>query len=299
MKRLLLLSAFVSSMASAQLSMQETDSGSNRLRVFGSTWSSNMFSLASAETDKFNDDGGRISTYNYVSFATWLKNDYRFALRVPFQYNTAGTDRFNGAKQNKQEIFLQDLIVGLQKYDLALLPWDLGLYWEGRFYLPTSKNSQEGGLITRYRNEFILSKVFSRRWEINYDQKFSYYVQSRTAAPNNFIDENGFEVNATKATKRSELDHWFVGWYKFTPQTALGWMVGAEESTYNRSAAENKDKPVERKWKTGPQLRFPLTDRTNFILVYADKVDSAENRGEFGKFLAKNTEITLLSFIGF
>lgn len=284
--------------ARADLSNQESDSD-NRLRLFGAPWNANFFSRAGLETDKVTGEGGRLSTYNYVTFSTRTDGDFRFALRVPFQYNTAGTDRFNESKQNNQELFLQDIILGVQKYDVALLPWDLGLYWEGRFYLPTSKISREDGLITRFRNEFIFTRVFDRRWEAEYVQKFSYYFQSRTAVPVHFQDDKGFDVDTTKLTKQTELDHWLAIWYKLSPQTAVGWSLGGEDTTWFRSTALSKSKAPEHMIKTGPEVRFPVSDRANFILLYEDVVNRRENLPEFGRFLAKNTKVTLLSFIRF
>lgn len=284
--------------ASAQMSVQESD-GDNRFKLLGKTWSPNFFSLASTETDKMNDEGGRISSYNYLSFGTYVGQDYRFALRLPFQYNTAGSDRFNGEKLNEAEFLVQDPILSLQNYNLAMLPWDLGLYWEGRIYLPFSEQAKKTEMITRLRNHFIVNKVFSRYAEIEYSQKYSYYVQSRSTYENTFEDEYGFEKTIVSSTKQSELDHAFQLWGKVTPQAGLGWSLGWEDTYWNKSEAENKSKAPEHLIKTGPITRFPITDSANFILAYEDKVNREINPGELGKFLAKNTSFVLLSFIRF
>ena len=294
----LIVMILFSSSALAQFSVQESDS-SNRLKVLGHEWNTNFFSLASAETDKMNDEGGRISTYNYLTLATRLNDSYRFALRIPFQYNTAGTDRFGGHKVNEQEIFLQDIIVGLQNYELALLPWDMSVYWEGRVYLPTSKNSRQSSQIARARNEFIVSKVFSRYLEADYNQKVSYYVQSRSNYSNTFQDEYGFDHTVDSLTKQFELDHWLELWGKFAPQTGMGWQFGYRDTYWNHSQALNKSKPGEHRIKMGPEMRFSLSDNANFIFAYADEVNREHDMKEFGRFLAKNTSFTLLSFIRF
>jgi hypothetical protein len=128
MKSLILgLVLLVSSSAFAQLSVQESDS--NRITLMGRTVNFNYFNLLNIETDKFNDDGGRLATYNMLTSSVWVSANYRLALRVPFQYNTAGTDRFNGEKVNEEEMFLQDIILGLQNYNLVYLPWDFEVYW--------------------------------------------------------------------------------------------------------------------------------------------------------------------------
>lgn len=291
------LSLIVSLQAHAQLSVQEAD-GDTRFKLFGNTITTSAYSLASIETDKFNDEGGRLSTYNYLTLKTWAGDGFRPLVRIPFQYNTAGTDRFDGGKQMKGDIFLQDIILGVMKQDLMYLPWDLGLWWEGRVYLPTSQNSSRTGLITRLRNNFIVNKVISKRFEVEYDQKFSYYFQSRSANEITFRDEFDFEQTATSLTKKIEYDQRMNFWYKLYPQTAIGWEIGTKDQYYNKSQAENKYKPAVREVRMGPSARFPLNDSVNFILVYEDVTD-LEHSQALGKFLASNTQFILHSFISF
>jgi hypothetical protein len=294
---LLLLS---SAPALAQLSVQDSD-GSLKFKLAGKEFNTSFFDIASVETDKFNDDGGRLSTYSYLTLATYLNYDYRLAFRLPFQYNTAGTSRFDGSTPQNADLFLQDVIIGLQNYNLLYLPWDLALYWEGRMYLPTSENSQKAGTITRLRNNFILTKYLNQTFQVELDQKLNYYWQSQTTYKNHFVDEEGFDVNVVSGTKRSEFEHNLRMWGKIGPQSAIGWTIGTEDTYWNKSKAEGKAKPGERLLKTGPQIRFPLSNSANFIFTYEDKVDRDDraNRAEFGKFLAKNTQFTLLSFLSF
>lgn len=288
---------FYSISGHAQFSMVETDS-SNRLRLFGRHWNTNFFSLASTETDKMNDDGGRLSTYNYFTFSSYLDFDYRFAFRVPFQYNTAGTDRFGGSKVHDEELFLQDLILEVQNYSLFMLPWDLNLYWAGRIYLPTSKHSRKAQTITRLRNHFILTKPLGRHVEIEYDQKLNYYVQSRTSYDNSFEDEYGMHVDNWSLTKQAKIEQWVQAWYKITSQTGIGWKIGLEDEFWNKSKSLNRSKEPLRKIRTGPSLRFPATENISFIFTYEDTVERRQS-DQLGRFLAKNTQFTLLSFIRF
>ncbi|NJL25332.1 MAG: hypothetical protein HC902_09230 [Calothrix sp. SM1_5_4] len=264
--------------ANAQFSVVETD-GRNKLNLLGREFNMNLFNLASAETDKFNNEGGRIATYSFLTLASWA-GDYRVAARIPFQYNTAGTDRFGGSKVNKQEFALQDIILGVQRTNFVFLPYDWELYWEGRIYLPTSSQSRKTGQIARLRNDLILSRVFSRYFETEYASKFSYYVQSRTAYANSFVDEDGFEVNnIASATKRMELDHWISLWGKITPRTGIGWMLGAEDQYWNKSEANRREKPAQYEWKTGPQIRFPFGESANFHLLLLGQGESRHQSG--------------------
>ncbi len=283
--------------AHAQFSIVETDSG-NRLRVLGRDFNLNFFSFAGIETDKFSNEGGRISTYNYLTFATYWSN-YRFSMRLPFQYSTAGTDRFNKSRVNNQELFLQDVIVGMQKYDPVFLPWDIESYWEGRVYLPTSRHSKKTGLIGKLRNTINISKVFSPRFELEYANNYSYFVQSRTAYRNIFMDEDGYEVDVASATKQMDLDHWVTLWSKVSPTTGLGLQFGQEIAWWNASEVNRRDNRRQRQLKLGPSLRFPISKSANFIFSYTDTVDQDKNTAELGQFLASNTQFSLLSFLRF
>lgn len=293
----LLTLSLLSVNASAQFSVIEYDSGPgfNLLRTH---WTPSFFSLANVENDRF-ENGGRLSTYNYLSFSTFVSDSLRFKLRLPFTYGSAGTDRFNGDKANVQELQLQDIILCWQSSNFLLLPLDIGTYWEGRVYLPNSKSSKDSGLITRLRNDIILTKMFSRSWALEYNNKLGYYQQSRRSYPVHFQDELGFDVEATAATKHWDLDHWLNLWARPTSTVSVGWALGEEVTNYNRSATEKKNKPEEHILKTGPTVRFPIGSHATFLLNYSDKVNRSENQPEFGRFLAKNSEVTLLSFITF
>lgn len=316
MKHLLLTLALLTGLqAQAQFSEQEVDSSTRmenddtkevpgRYSVMGRTFDLTLFSLASMETDKANDAGGRLKTFNYMTFSSFVGLDYKFLIRIPFTYATAGTDRFNGSKANKDEWALQDIALGLRNPEMFYMPWDMGAYWEGRLYLPISQNSKDSGLITRVQNKLIFSKVFNKYFEIDLTETQDYYHQSKTRYANNFTDEYGFEVNAASATKRWSFEHALSAWVKYDYKTGVGWRITLEDEFYNKSdlpsnTPESRYRAPNRKISMGPQVRFELNDYANFIFGYADKVDRLENSAEFGKFLAKNSEFTLLSFLRF
>ncbi|MBX3022027.1 MAG: hypothetical protein KF799_10155 [Bdellovibrionales bacterium] len=291
-----------SAQAFAQFSVVEWDADS-RFRLLGQQWSPSFFSLAAIEPDQVDAGGARLSTYNYFTFATWTGDNMRFKFRVPFTYGTAGTDRFNGIKQNKAEFQFQDIILALQSSDMWVLPWDLGTYWEARIYLPTGESSSAMGKIASFRNEFIFTKMFAREFGLEYDQKLMYHMQSRTAYENTFENQMGFMQTSATLTKQFEVDHWVNAWYKVNPALSFGWKVGAEDTWWNRSAENGgasgpKSKEPEHLVKTGPSARFSFTKKANFLLSVDDKV-AWVNRRELGRFLAKNTQVVLLSFITF
>lgn len=277
------------------MSVIEWDADS-RFRLLGQQWSPSFFSLAAIEPDKFEEGGNRLGTYNYFTFATWVGDNMRFKFRVPFTYGTAGTDRFNGDRQNPAQFEMQDVILALQSNDFWILPFDISQYWEGRLYLPTSATSTQQAKIGTLRNEIIFTKMFTRNWGLEYDQKVMYHMQSRTAYSRTSTNELGFTETKPTLTKSWEVDHWVNAYYKFENGFSLGWKLGGEDEWRNQSAANRKQGDPRHYFKTGPSVRFTLTKKASFLLSLDDKVEDT-NRSELGKFLAKNTQVVLLSFI--
>lgn len=285
-----LLGFFMSASALAQnFSVVETlDNGRN-------PWSMSLFSLASIEPEKA-DEGGRLSTYNYLSFNRRLSSHTRFAVRTPFIYNSYGYDRFNAGQVQDQELFLQDVFFSYTDYNIALLPGDIEVFWEGRVYIPTSQHSQDTKMVTRLRNDLIFSKLLTHRVQLSYINKFNYYHQSRTAYRNTFIGDEGDEITVTSLTKRMEVDHWLELWYALNPETGIGFKVGGEDTWWNRSEIENKEKAPEHLLKVGPSFRFSLTNSMNFIFSVDSKV---AHISDLGRLNPEHINVALLSFIRF
>ena len=273
-----------------------------------------FFGLGSTEADQTEVNGvdngtGRLSFYNYLTIAKRLTYDLKGGVRLPFQYNTAGRDRFNDGHVQKSELFLQDVILFLRNDALTLLPGDIGVYWEGRIYLPTSENSQKRDQIGRYRNHFIFSKILSRVFDMEYDQKISYYHQSRTAYKNTFVDNAGDYAEVTSLTKSWELEHRLNFWYKMDAETGFGLQAGHKDQYFNSSTANAynqfdkegtpRTKGPIHEVKFGPAARFALNSKINFILTYEDVVNANENMGELAQFKSENSQVTLLSFVRF
>lgn len=299
MKFVIGLMLLTASVAQAEFAEQER-MGTSSFHFLSRSWFPSAYSLATREPDRM-DSGGRISTYNYLTFSTYLSGDYKFKLRVPFSYGTAGTDRFNGSKMNGQEFLLQDTIFEINNDQFLFMPWDIGVYFAGRVYLPVSKQSSQSGQILRYRNQMAFSKAFTQNWSFVYDQRISYYWQSRKAYRNSFEDENGFAVTDTVSlTKSWDLLHWLTLWRRVGREGGAGWAVKFEDRYWNSSAEnKNKDKPAEHLMLTGPQAKIPFSDAIDFILAYEDSVNMEENANELGQFLAKNAQVTLHTFLSF
>lgn len=275
--------------------------GKSEFKLFSRHWSPTFYSLASVERDRLEEKGGRLSTYNYFSFHTFLGGPYRFSLRLPFTYGSAGTDDFNGDKNNEQQFLIQDPILEVRNPEFMYVPLDIGMYWAFRVYLPASKSSRQMGQIARFRNHVSFNKVITSWLETTIENRYYYSWQSRTSYKTDpFTDEMGFEVtDATAATKQHEVENWLHIMGKFTPKVKAGVTAITEDSFYHKSAANNKYKAPQRFASVGPSVSFPLNNSVSFIFNYADKVNRDENLHELGQFQAKNTQYILHSFVNF
>ena len=292
-KILFILSLFFSSGAKAQVSVQE------RMNFKPSPWSYSYFGLLSHSWQELERGGARLSTYNFLTAAYRVSQATKVAVRLPFSYNSFGFDDFNKNAIQDQELLLQDIFISYLNYNLILLPFDIGVFWEGRVYLPTSQTSQDMKMISRFRNDFVFSKYFSSEWVVEYVSKLNYFYQSQTAYPIQFIDENGFEVNTISRTKKLFYDHWFNIWYRFKPTLSVGWQAGWEDTYFNRSEANRGfNKPGRHVYKLGPQVAFELSSNANFIFQVAENLVN-ENRKDLGKFRTENLHATLLAFVRF
>lgn len=205
-----------------------------------SPWSSTFFSLYSNELGATEKGGGRSILYSYPSVNYRIDSDRRLSLRLPFLYETAGFDQYNGNEFQDSKISLQDPFLSFNNYSVALLPLDIGLNWEGRIYLPLSENSKRQDTITHFQNIAIFSKYMSTSFVLEYQNRADYYVQSRTNYRNEFAGAGGFPVSTISLTKKAELNHWVQLWYVIQKRFGVSALVGYENTWYNKSIVENK-----------------------------------------------------------
>lgn len=268
-----------------------------------SPWAFSGFSLSSLGIDQAAQGGASLGTYSYLSAHYRMEKGTRFSIRLPFSVSTPGFDKYTRDEAKSSEFLFQDIILGYTNTNLILLPGELEVFWEIRAYLPTSKSSQDQKQILRFRNDFIVSKSFTKHLEMEYFPKLSYYYQTNTT----YFDPNGNLNN----TKFAELDHWITLWYKISPTFNLGWQFGGEDEWYNQS----KSSPQAKKQQTGnlsrhiiksgPSVRFSVSSAVSLILTLQNKIPIAgfgkQNSpiSNLGKFNADQTEVAMLAFMGF
>lgn len=299
------LCLFCSHSAKASLSVLETlDS------VRDTSWSFSAFSLTSTDVGGLQTGGTGFTNYAFASANYRLDPSSKISFRAPFVYNSAGYKDFGQTTDDqKQQILLQDLIVSYTQYNLALLPGDIDVFWELRGYLPTSRGSYDKKQIGAIRNDFILSKIISEHFELEYISKFTWNIQTQTA----YLNEDASTADQTKYsnTKYYELDHWAVLWYKAAHNLGFGAFIGGEDTWYHESkyvstSRQRDGRLAEHLIKIGPAFRFTLNKNFNFILNISNKVplsgyhpDTLGKNSDIGLFKPNQTQFVLMAFLNF
>ncbi|MCB0377732.1 MAG: hypothetical protein KDD33_04505 [Bdellovibrionales bacterium] len=301
-----LILAFTGS-ASASMFVQDS------LNLRKTPWSFTGFSIASLEPDQLSDGGGRLQSYNYASINYRLSMRDRVSLRLPFNYNTAGYDRFNGECVQNQEWAVGDPIIGYTNYNLVLLPGEIDTFWNGRIYLPVSNTSQDQGRILRARNRFIFSRMLTQKLEIAYRDTFNYYHQAKTTYVGKHADDqcNLVDNDNPSNTKKYDWEQLVALWYSLGKNFGISWQGGMRTEMRNASNTIETSRQAFGRLREisafmGPAIRFSVSDDINMILTYYDvaefsgyREDRQDLLSDLGTFKSKNTEISLLTFFRF
>lgn len=265
-------------------------------------WWINGFSLASVEAEPVQDGGASLSSYNYMSFNYRVGDGQHVAFRVPFTYNSAGFDSFNGDEVQKQSLDLADLLVDFTD-SATLLPFEIETFSRLRFELPTSKFSRYQRKIGGLRLDLIMSKNLARNLEIEYWPILTWNLNTLTVYENPEIN------NSLSHTKQYELNQRLTLWYRVNGDFSVGWFAGTEDVWLNSSKANNTRRQREGRLgehllKTGPAVRYSLNRNLNFIFNVSNSVpmwgytaDRTGRMSDLGQFKPNQTEFVLLTFI--
>jgi len=270
---------------------------------FDRSWQMSFFSLASEESDSVQRGGARTSAYNYVSVNFKVDDNSQFAVRLPFMYQTAGFDDYDGDKIQGQSLSYNDPLIDYT-VPSTLLPGEIEVYSRARFEIPLSKSSIDQKKIGGLKFDFIFSRYLAPRWELEYWPTIVYNINSATV----YLNEDTGKFSNTKSW---ELDHRLTAWYRASEKFSLGFFFGGEDTWYNRSKENVTTRGTfnrfgEHNLKLGPSIKYTWTDKISFIANVADNVPLwgyADNRAgktsDLGKFRPENTEFVLLTTVNF
>ena len=283
--------------ASANVSALETSVDSDR-----SYWV-NAFSLSSVESSAMQDGGAQISSYNYISINTSTNYGSHWALRLPFLYNSAGFNDFDGDEPQTQGVSGADVLVDYT-VSSTLLPGDIEVFSRYRLELPTSKYSWVQKKIVGLRFDAIASRYINKDFQLEYWPILTYNMHSLTVYTNP-------DTGTDSHTKSWELNHRLSLWYKADPKLYIGAYVGTEDTWFNKSNINNTSRARDGRYgehliKVGPSVRYTLNRNFTFLFNIQNMVPlwgfTEERTGRVsnvGQFKPEHTEFVLLSFINF
>lgn len=262
------------------------------------------FSLASVEADAAQDGGSQWSAYNYLSINYAVENGRHWSLRLPFIYESAGYNNFDGNEFQKQQLNLADVLLDYT-ISSALLPGEIEIFSRYRLELPTSRYSNLQGKIAGLRFDMIASRYISRSFQLEYWPIFTWNIHTQTVYDNP-------DTGGLSHTKRYELNQRLSLWYRVNHRnTYLGFYVGTEDTWYNESENNNTTRArngrfAEHLLKVGPSVRYRLNRNFDFLFNLQNSVpmwgyspDRTGSMSDLGAFKPKQTEFVLLSFISF
>ncbi len=149
------------------------------------------FNYANVVASEVNRGKGYLSTYNYLSMEYRLGKGEKVFFRPAFLFNTEGE---NLRRQKTSSAFeWSDSYFGYASYNIPWLPFNMEYKSELRVYIPTSENSQNGGMIARLRGDLKAHYPLTNRITFLLWFKPDYFIQRRTAA----VNSRGF-ANGTK-----------------------------------------------------------------------------------------------------
>lgn len=304
-KKIFLISffSFIGLSASAQLTDVDLSVSSSGKEDSYKPYYFTGFSLASYDLKLLDVGGGRPTSYNFVTFNYRLQGfGEKIVFRLPYMVNGAGFDQFgdNDPTYHRSEVALDDPIIGYVNSNMPLMPFDIDTYFESRFYIPLSRQSQQlENRIGRFRLDLIFSKyLYSQKLTLVLLSQFNYYLHSRTTyeADVELNDATGEGFNPTTNTKLTQSRNDLSLLYAFDYQYSLGVNLGTRIETYNESERRTKDNNIE--YYFGPQFIANIPDVGRFIFSLQDNANR-NNRAEFGQFKKENLGFALLAFYRF
>lgn len=277
-----------------------------------SPWSITGFSLISRELDQV-DRGGMLNSYNFVGPNYRINNNERIALKMAFNANSNGYDRFNGSCYQEQDASFGDPFIEYAQFNLGIAPELFDLYWNGRLYLPVSAPTRAQRTIGRYRSSAIFSRWVSQRVVVEFRNDFNFYHQSEATYIGTHTDEE-CRINTNDApsnTKMYNMENWLSFWYLINFRLSAGVSLILEDEVYNASnqfatSRQRNGRMRETRASLGPSLRYNYNYNLSFILSLRDVAEYSGYRperqdklSELGTFKARNAELSLLTFLRF
>lgn len=238
-------STFLASPAFAAILDADDAALSTSISGRANDWSLTFFSIASVSNmkpGKEEKSNRSVDSYDYLSVNYKIDSVQKASMRLPWYFNTAGNNEYGD--EVTSDFALADIHFVYSNYDLGYIG-DVDLSGKVKAYLPTSKQSQNQGLITKIRFEGYADYQITRSLSVAYVAKPDIYWQSRTASLNDTIpmyDDGSFYVTDPRQTnKQFGLEHYLQFQYDINSMFSVTSKTGFNESWYHTSNVEELD----------------------------------------------------------
>ncbi len=230
-----------------QSTLPEMDIPTFRKRY--SPWGLSYFNWATQNLGDTERGTARLTTYNYLSF-NYRLNGGMVSFRPQFFINGAGYDEFR-RDIVKGDIELGDMYIQYSKYNIVLLPGDIGLTGALRLYLPQGEYAKRQGKITELRGKFYFSKPWGYGWHT------TYMLEPRYA----FFRERGYltEFGNSRANRYGQIWHYLEQTKFFSVDYGISAQIGMRHQYYYDFASENIRNRVEDYFENGFYFLFNIS----------------------------------------
>ncbi len=291
----ILLSFLISSSVYAQ---DENRLTTQVLEQERSPWGVSFFSLASQQLETINKGGANIDSYNYFSLNYRVGRGESFAFKPAFNLSSAGFNKYGDSKE--MDFNWNDAYFQYAKYNIAKLYGGVDFGGQFKIYLPTSESSQERKTITRIGSWMTFEKWMGNGWELTYNFKPDYYVQSQTAymqtIKTNKPGEGNREFQVLKQNTQAALDHYLELTKNFSRDLSLSQAVGFKHEWIHAAPSEKRDAFQYESFKISTGLGFAINPKLNFIFQVENMVSVLRPQQSFGLFRPEETQFMLFTF---
>lgn len=273
----------------SELTMTEIDIADNGAshRPKYSPWGLSYFNWATQDLAKTEDGTARLSTYNYLSI-NYRLNEGMFSIRPTFFISGSGYDEYE-RKIVKSEVDLGDIYFQYSKYNVALLPGDIGITGAFRVYLPQGDYAKRQGKITEIRGKLYFSKPWGYGWNTTYMFEPRYSI----------FKERGYltEFGNSAANRYAIIWHYIEQAKLFNDRFGISAQMGMKHEYYYDFKSENIKNRIEDDFELAAYFLFNIEGVSiKAGLMQAHNVRNPNGKYEpGGSFKVFNNEETQIS----
>lgn len=274
-----------------QLQTQAFTEEDKPIRNRYSPWSVSYFNWSTQNMEKTREGKGRLTSYNYLGLEYRLSYGSKLSLRPTFFINGAGEDFID--KRRDSEFSMGDIYLQYYRYNLGLLPGNIGVSGALRLYVPVSDMSRDQTLITRIQGKLLFVKPVAYGVQLNYVFEPKYYFYRDRA----YLMVDG-DYEAVRGNKWGSLLHYVELAERIGSNWGLAQSVGFDHDAYYDVPASGIRSRFNDRFQTMLSAFIDLGS-VNFKVGLNNSIDVRRPRQSFRLFREDETEYSLMTYAHF